>query len=151
MQANFDVWKSNKSLISDMQFYNFSYSFCDLYYFQNGSMYDHNFGTCNFTEFDSHQYPTKILRVCGQDPKSCSRDCKKLVDEMSNHRCRKGFEKKAQDAIMWTVSNKTALAVWKAVKLCETKTGVESSGTVIHPAGFVLIILGLLSFVQGHF
>ena len=117
------------------------YSFCDFYYFQNASMYAHNFGTCNFTEFDSHKYPASVRRICGSDPKSCPKDCKRIVDKMNNHRCRKGYEKKAQDAMMWEASNKNAISVWKAINVCETTKEVRGSAKTMHTSSLLLIVI----------
>ena len=112
-------------------------------------MHTHNFGTCNFTEYDSHKYPDKIVRSCGQDPKTCPKDCKRYVDEMNSQRCRKGFEKKINDGVMWYTSNKTALAVWKAINVCSTTTEVKGASATMQPTAPLIIAFAVLCVLSG--
>ena len=112
-------------------------------------MRTHNFGTCNFTAYHSHKYPDKIVRSCGLDPKTCSKDCKRYVDEMNSQRCRKGFEKKVTDGEMWSTSNKTALAVWKAINVCSTTTEIKGTATTMQPLAVLVIAFALLCVLSG--
>ena len=119
--------------------------------YRNMSLYKHNIGTCNFTEFDSHHYSNNIIRTCGSVPKTCPKDCKHYVDKMNRERCRKGFEKKMQDSMMWMTSNKTALAVWKAISVC-ANTVVDSPAANVQPSlllGIFCVLLCALVKLEG--
>ena len=114
---------------------------CDMEVFKNVSLYSHNFGTCNFKEFEKHNYPADIIRSCGPNPKSCSKDCKYYVDKMNNHRCMKGWEKRIHDTLMLSKSNKTAAAVWNATRVCAKS--IASAGLMIKPQAMLIYFLFL--------
>lgn len=91
---------------------------CDIRVFNNASR-DHNFGSCNYTNFISRNYFSRILRSCGWNTKTCSEDCKSYVNEMGSHRCMKGAEgKMLYKTMMGSRANATVKAVWNARAVC---------------------------------
>eukprot|EP00794_Sanderia_malayensis_P011061 gene11061-12229_t len=102
------------------------YTLCDRRIHKNMSYYDHNFGTCNFTEFNTHGYTENILTACGSSRK-CEKQCKYYVDQMNAHRCSKGFEKKILRRLLFAENNVTARAVWRSEEACAQKGPISGA------------------------
>ncbi len=117
--------------------------------YRNMSLYKHNFGSCSFKDFDAGGHVASVIKACGSNPTTCSKDCRYYVDQMDSHRCMKGFERKMYDGMLWNYSNVTALAVWKARAVCTKKTSIESSAIQMPmmPIYMFLVIAAVLRLV----
>ncbi len=116
--------------------------------YKNISYYKHNFGTCNMTDFDVRGYVPNVLRACGSNQKSCSKDCKFYVDEMDTHRCMKGAERNRYYRMLLDGDNATATAVWRARAVCakskKPSHAIKPSALPSFIVAFVIIVAKLL-------
>ena len=86
--------------------------------FKNASFGTHNFGSCNYTDVWTEHF-ADVIRSCGWNAKTCSKDCKYYVDKMDSHRCMQGFEAKILRGMMKKANaNETAKAVYNARETC---------------------------------
>ena len=91
---------------------------CEFGRIGNRTLYEHNVGQCNLTEFESQNHIGEVLRACPYHASTCSSGCKYYVDKMNSHHCMKGFMRRVYDGALYKYNNVTALTVFKARNQC---------------------------------
>ena len=96
----------------------------------NANNLKHNFGSCNLTEFNSHNFFATVINTCGENQTECSEGCRSNVEELYNHVCTKSVQASALRKFAGTRNQLEAAA--KAKFTCDNtplKTTPKTTGS----------------------